>query len=187
METYSSKIQAVNEPWSINASNITGSSSMFPLVEHHQYRCSTCKGEIISLRGSGMVHADELLIDWELLLSELPSRVLLNTLEALEATYMTGLLNIPRMAAMGCSPIERRQGVFKWSDCHGGHLFATSMLNTIYICLCESFIHGRIREFLGAISGTMVFEEIVALDTTFVIIQEFTFRVKEFQALLPRS
>jgi hypothetical protein len=50
----------------------------------------------------------------------------------------------------------------------------------------KGFICGGVWEVIGAISRMVIFKEIAAFDTTFVIIQEFTLGVKKFRALFLR-
>src|SRR5882762_7648064 len=90
-------IKAVEELWSIRASNVTGEpSTSFP-AKHFQYKWGTCSGDA-SLRGLKTGGTVWLLTNEKPLLSDLP---LPSTVDAFGVTYAVGLRDIPKTAATG--------------------------------------------------------------------------------------
>jgi hypothetical protein len=75
------------------------------------------------------------------------------------------------------STVSRRHGHY------GGYAFFTSKPSTVHVSLLKGFICGKTREVIGAVRRMVIFKEIAAFDTTFVIVQKFTLRVKKFRAL----
>jgi hypothetical protein len=57
----------------------------------------------------------------------------------------------------------------------------------INIQLRERFIHGRAREIIRAVCGTMFNEETPAFKAAFVLVEEFMFGVKKLWALFVRG
>jgi len=82
-----------------------------------------------------------------------------------------------------CGSIRGGQSVGRRHGGYGSYTFSTSTPSTVYISLHKCFVCGQVREVVGAISCMMVFKEITAFDTTFIIIQEFAFGIEKFRAL----